>query len=291
MIAELLARLLKLSNHDDMKTIWLTLLFLLLILSVADAQQADLSLGIINDEPIAELKSKATKGDAEAQFTLGRYYNNGIGVGIDNFEAVKYYRASAEQGNGKAQANLGVCYFNGTGVTKNSVEAVNWFRKAAEQGIDAAQNNLGTCYATGEGVLKDYVKADMWFNLASAQGHEAAKQGLSEVERLMSSEQIAEAQKLAREFNPHRNTNAGKDSTSAGPSASGSGFFITDDGYFVSNFHVVKDAARIMVKIKQGFVAAQLVKYDAANDIALLKASMYEFKITKITKDRYGINS
>jgi S1-C subfamily serine protease len=46
-----------------------------------------------------------------------------------------------------------------------------------------------------------------------------------------------------------------------------------------------------MVKIKQGFVSAQLVKYDAANDIALLKASMYEFKITKITKEKTPITS
>lgn len=170
-------------------------------------------------------------------------------------------------------------------VTKHKAdgaEAVNWFRKAAEQGIDAAENNLGTCYATGEGVLKDYVHADKWFNLASAQGCEDAKQGLSEVEKLMKSEQIAEAQQMAREFTPHKESISAKSNSPDNPIASGTGFFITEDGYFLSNYHVVKGATRIMVNIKQGFVSARLVKYDEANDIALLQASSYQFKITEL---------
>jgi len=39
----------------------------------------------------------------------------------------------------------------------------------------------------------------MWFNIAASNGYESAKKGIDIVESRMSSEQIAEAQKLARE--------------------------------------------------------------------------------------------
>jgi TPR repeat protein len=49
---------------------------------------------------------------------------------------------------------------------------------------------------------KDFTEAYKWFNLASAQGDEKANNGLSAIEREMTPEQIAEAQRLAREFKP-----------------------------------------------------------------------------------------
>lgn len=51
----------------------------------------------------------------------------------------------------------------------------------------------------------------------------------------------------------------------------GSGFFITTDGYFVTNHHVVDGADALAVKVGDGLVAAKVVKLDATNDIAVLK--------------------
>ena len=99
-----------------------------------------------------------------------------------------------------AQYNLGWCYDRGDGVTKDDVEAFKWFRRAAEQGDAPAQNHIGVCYDNGRGVTKDFVEAYKWFNLASVRGHENAKKNLIIVEQRMTKEQIAEAQRISREF-------------------------------------------------------------------------------------------
>jgi TPR repeat protein len=90
-------------------------------------------------------------------------------------------------------------YRSGDGVPKDSAEAVKWFRKAAEQGNAVAQNILGAMYARGDGVPKDLVQAHAWHNIAGAAGLKQAKELLEILEELMTSEQKAEAMKLARE--------------------------------------------------------------------------------------------
>lgn len=55
--------------------------------------------------------------------------------------------------------------------------------------------------------------------------------------------------------------------------ASGSGFFVTDDGYFITNFHVVKDAEKVKVKTSTDVYPAEVVHVDKDNDLALLKVS------------------
>ncbi len=54
--------------------------------------------------------------------------------------------------------------------------------------------------------------------------------------------------------------------------ASGSGFIISDDGYILTNFHVIEDSNSITVTFYDGSSKpAQLVGYDESNDIAVLK--------------------
>ena len=150
------------------------------------------------------IKERAEQGDADAQFNLGFRYDNGEGVPEDDAEAVKWYRKAAEQGYAKAQYNLGLMYDNGEGVPEDDAEAVKWFRKAAEQGYALAQYNLGGMYANGEGVPEDKVLAYMWLNISAASGNESAKEIKELVSRKMTREQIAEAQKLSREWKPRR---------------------------------------------------------------------------------------
>ena len=54
--------------------------------------------------------------------------------------------------------------------------------------------------------------------------------------------------------------------------ASGTGFFVTDDGYLISNNHVVKDAVKVCLRTSAGLIDAKVVQVDADNDLALLKA-------------------
>ena len=144
-------------------------------------------------------EAKAKQGDAGAQFTLAVCYYQGDGVEKDFVEAVKWFRKAAAQGDAAAQYNLGVCYANGTGVEKDFVEAVKWYRKAAEQGHAFAQSNLGVCYANGYGVEKDYAEAYAWWNLASKTNKDAAKYR-DNLEKMMSPQQVADAQKRTKEL-------------------------------------------------------------------------------------------
>jgi S1-C subfamily serine protease len=56
------------------------------------------------------------------------------------------------------------------------------------------------------------------------------------------------------------------------PTTSGTGFFITEDGFLVTAGHVVNGATQIRLVTGTGLLTARLVKFDAANDLALLKA-------------------
>ena len=55
-------------------------------------------------------------------------------------------------------------------------------------------------YANGEGVPEDHVLAYMWYNLAAAQGNETAHGNKDIAESRMTRAQIAEAQRMSREW-------------------------------------------------------------------------------------------
>ena len=73
-------------------------------------------------------------------------------------------------------------------------------RQASEDGDADAQFGLGVMYANGEGVLENYVKAYAWWNLAGAQGHKDAIKAKASLRKDMTTEQVAEAQKLSVEI-------------------------------------------------------------------------------------------
>lgn len=59
---------------------------------------------------------------------------------------------------------------------------------------------VGLVYAEGIGVDADIVSAHKWFNLAVARGFSNAKEARQEMADKMTSEEIADAQKAAREW-------------------------------------------------------------------------------------------
>jgi TPR repeat protein len=169
-------------------------------------------------------RKAAKQGYAIVAYTIGDYQG-----------AARLYRELAEQGDVEAQDRLGSMYNRGMGVPEDYAEAAKWYRKAAEQGYASAQYNLGNMYLSGDGVPQDYVQAYKWFILmlsqndppcgvqtASDQDQEqqdamdylceqvrsleaANRQQVREILRLLRSKkmtpaQIAEAQKLAREW-------------------------------------------------------------------------------------------
>ena len=120
-------------------------------------------------------------------------YNRG-----DYAQALKISRPLAAKGNAQAQFNLGRMYRDGFGVIQDYKEAVKWYRLAAAQGDAEAQYNLGFMYFIGWGVPQDYASAHMWFNLASAAGDATAAQSRDVSASGMTPQQIEKAQEMAR---------------------------------------------------------------------------------------------
>lgn len=149
----------------------------------------------------------AQNGSRDAQALVGAGYSEGKGVGQDHAKAAKWWLKAAEQGHANAQVSLGAAYQQSKGVPQDYVEAAKWYRKAADQGNAKGQLNLGEMYRVGAGVPQNYVEAHKWFELAAIynstarpedRNSAAASRNLVAAE--MTSQQIAEAQKLAREW-------------------------------------------------------------------------------------------
>ena len=156
---------------------------------------------------LREWRPLAEQGNAPAQNSLGVMYGEGRGVPQFYAEAVRWYRLAVEQDYAPAQDNLGLMYANGQGVPQDYAEAVRWFRKAAGQGGAVAQYNLSVMYRDGDGVPQDYVQAHIWSNLAAAklppgEERDSAVKNRNILAELMTPAQIADAQKLAREWKP-----------------------------------------------------------------------------------------
>ena len=189
------------------------LALILLVVSAVGAQTFEEASAAYNrgDYAVAfeSFSILAEQGDARAQVNLGFMYADGKGVPQDDAEAVRWYRRAAEQGDARAQVSLGYMYVQGRGVSQDYTEALRWFRQAAEQGDARAQIKLGAMYALGQGVPQDHVQAHKWFNLAASR-FSSSEQGLRDkavqarngVAPLMTPAQLAEAQRLMREWQP-----------------------------------------------------------------------------------------
>ena len=84
---------------------------------------------------------------------------------------------------------------------------------------------------------------------------------------------------MAREFRPQQRSASSARAHAAGtiakhdlPTVSGTGFFITEDGYLITNEHVAGNAAQVRLMTASGLILAKVVRVDRANDLALLKA-------------------
>ena len=143
----------------------------------------------------AQARHKAELGDADAQFRMGV---------LEPEKAVFWWRKAAEQGHADAQHYLGFRYQVGDGLIQDFIEAVGLYRMAANKGLAKSQYFLGRMYENGQGVETNYVVAHMWFNLAAAQGYEMARWARDEIGQRMTTSQVNEAQRLAREWMAER---------------------------------------------------------------------------------------
>jgi uncharacterized protein len=79
-------------------------------------------------------------------------------------------------------------------------DSLTQFETEARSGRVEALYNLGLAYSTGQGVDVDYIAAHKWFNLAAMKGVNEARSWRAQLSAEMSPDQIAEAQRQAREW-------------------------------------------------------------------------------------------
>ena len=150
------------------------------------------ALGILIGAAVGTLFLVPTHGSAQDSI-LGSC----AGVGFPS--PLEDLTRCAEQGNAGAQYSLGLRYNMGLNAPQDDVEAFLWYQLAAEQGHAAAQLDLGYHYAK-PGVLQDLVYAYLWFSLSASGGQEIARSNGDVLEQRMTPAQIAEAERLSREW-------------------------------------------------------------------------------------------
>jgi hypothetical protein len=147
---------------------------------------------------LADAFARAARQDSIAEYKLSQMYARGTGVATNKKEAQAWLERAAQHGNTEAQYELGNALREGLGVVQDYEHAVKWLQLAAASGSGDAQYALGQMHRAGMGVPTDNVKAYMWFNLATAQDVAGAAAQRDSVLRVLSPDQVLEAQAEAR---------------------------------------------------------------------------------------------
>jgi TPR repeat protein len=120
------------------------------------------------------IEMAAEGGHGEAQQDTGRNYEFGWTVKADIARAIEWYEKAAEQGEGWSLWRIGMTYVNGEGRDPDSLEAVKYFRRAADAGNPDGMTSLAVMYATGDGVKRDFAEARRYYELAADAGSDHA---------------------------------------------------------------------------------------------------------------------
>ena len=132
-------------------------------------------------------------------YELGNRYFHGSGVARkDEAQAFEYYAIAADAGERDAQYAVGRSYENGYGVKQDEKAAFDRYKKAAENGNADAMNALGRFYQYGKGGERtDYREAKRLYEKAVAGGNAEAKRNLERINELLSEQDPIKQKKLS----------------------------------------------------------------------------------------------
>lgn len=206
-----------------------TCVILLLFVSgivLAQSKPEDIQLLLFREN-----MEKAERGDVQAQESVAFAYMYGLGVPRDDDAAIRWYEKAASGGSALAMNELGglfgqrkdyarafewysraskkrhpfavfrlgVMYEQGWHVAKDGTKAIKLFEDAAWLGSPDAQHYLGLLYFQGQLVPKSFTWSYAWLNLAASKNSAYAK-ARDLVEKRLTPEQLAEAQRLSTEW-------------------------------------------------------------------------------------------
>lgn len=169
----------------------------------------------------------------------------------------------------------------------NSVE-LQLLRQAVSEKHHVAAYMLHSKYKKGNGVMKDFLKAYAYLNIALEYSNislgergdsryskyfneNAYRKELNKLEEEMTVSHIIYAQQLSNEIITELKNEFIKD-TKKSKNTSGTGFYISKNGYMVTNQHVVDSCKAISINRDGKSIPVNLVVEDIRNDIALIKS-------------------
>lgn len=162
------------------------------------------------EEAFKYFQEAAVNGDnADAQNSLGTYYQKGRSVEKDLDQALLWYEKAAKNGDGYGMSNaayiyedrkeydkalywlekliriespmkhsglnrMGLFYYRGNGLPKDKKQAEKYFLESSKLGNEYADNNLGVLYAE----QKKYTDSLHWYRKAAEKQHDGAMNNL-----------------------------------------------------------------------------------------------------------------
>lgn len=163
----------------NQRTLVSSFLLILLVSSILTAQQTPdsnnrlatiLHLPVLSHDDWQFLFSEAESGNAEAQYWLGRIYDQGRLLPKDAEKSARWYQKSAEKGY--APAKYVVCLMH---ADRDSFQSERCMRRAAEDGVPDAQFWLGVAYERDDFGITDDQEAVKWYRKAAALGNPDAE--------------------------------------------------------------------------------------------------------------------
>jgi TPR repeat protein len=149
----------------------------------------------------------AQSGDARAAHDVAALFLHGLGGQKDPYQAQAYFRLAADAGYVPAQMELAGLLLASPEPVRDPPGAAHYYDRAAHAQesdfrhmVRAAQYHLGGLYYAGVGRVVDYETAYVWFAIAAAAGHEDADRRRRALESFLTTAQVLNAQKRAREW-------------------------------------------------------------------------------------------
>ncbi|MEP2029946.1 MAG: caspase family protein [Paracoccaceae bacterium] len=203
------------ANADDRRIAWSDIRpeqeILLARLAEGGDTRSMLGLGYMRLNPaeerfnpaqaVAYFTKAADSGSPEAQFELGKLYENGIGIAQDSARALSLYQQAADQDFADAINDLAFLYYQGgLGLARNQRKSLAMFERAADLRHPQAMFNFAALIDDGIIPSKGPEQAAEYLFLALRTGSRDVYNELSTRAEAFSSETRRALQKKLNEF-------------------------------------------------------------------------------------------
>ncbi len=118
--------------------------------AMAFFENGDAATAVLRLTPLADA------GDAQAQFLLGRFYGEGVGVAEDDCRSLEWFRLAATNEHTRAIEAVGLAYESGWCVEPNIDTAVQDYERAAALGNARAAFTLASLFMSTDWKRHDF---------------------------------------------------------------------------------------------------------------------------------------